>query len=151
MRDAIGERNLDFIDATGIATALMGDTIATNPFMLGFAFQQRRYSARRSMRSLRAIELNGVAVDANKRAFAWGRLAAHDMARVRQRARFRSRAVELSTETLDDEIIALAPISSPAIRTRPMPSAICAGRTRSRTAESARAARLDRLDRGGAR
>ena len=30
----------------------------------------------------RAIELNGVAVETNKRAFAWGRLAAHDLAQV---------------------------------------------------------------------
>ena len=30
----------------------------------------------------RAIELNGVAVDTNKRSFAWGRLAAHDRAQV---------------------------------------------------------------------
>ena len=37
---AIGDGNLDFIDATGIATALMGDSIATNLFMLGFAFQK---------------------------------------------------------------------------------------------------------------
>ena len=40
LRDAIGERNLDIIDATGIAAALMGDSIATNMFMLGFAFQK---------------------------------------------------------------------------------------------------------------
>ncbi|MGY4291273.1 Pyruvate/2-oxoacid:ferredoxin oxidoreductase gamma subunit [Bradyrhizobium sp. LM2.7] len=40
LRDAIGDKNLDIIDATGIAAALMGDTIATNPFMLGFAFQK---------------------------------------------------------------------------------------------------------------
>ena len=30
---------------------------------------------------LRAIELNGVAVEANKAAFTWGRWAAHDRAR----------------------------------------------------------------------
>ncbi len=31
---------IDFIDATGLATALMGDSIATNLFMLGYAFQK---------------------------------------------------------------------------------------------------------------
>ena len=40
LRDAAGERNLDFVDATGLATTLMGDSIATNPFMLGYAFQK---------------------------------------------------------------------------------------------------------------
>ena len=41
---------------------------------------------------LRAIEINGAAVEMNKQAFAWGRLAAHDMARVRSVTQFRARA-----------------------------------------------------------
>ncbi len=45
LRDAIGDKNLDIIDATGIASALMGDSIATNAFMLGFAFQKGGHSA----------------------------------------------------------------------------------------------------------
>lgn len=74
---ALGDE-ADFIDATGIATALTGDSIATNLFMLGFAWQQGRVPL--SFEALdRAIELNAVAVAANRRAFAWGRLAAHDM------------------------------------------------------------------------
>jgi indolepyruvate ferredoxin oxidoreductase len=59
----------------------MGDSIATNPFMLGFAYQKGLLPV--SAASLeRAIELNGVAVEANKRAFLWGRRAAHDLAAV---------------------------------------------------------------------
>ena len=82
LRDAIGERNLEIIDATGIAATLMGDSIATNPFMLGFAFQKGAIPL--SLEALlRAIEINGAAIEMNKQAFTWGRLAAHDMSRVR--------------------------------------------------------------------
>src|SRR5207248_9808675 len=81
LRRAAGEQNTDFIDGTALATALMGDSIATNLFMLGYAFQQGLIPlALEAME--RAIELNGVAVEANKRTFAWGRLAAHDRAKV---------------------------------------------------------------------
>src|SRR5689334_1904541 len=38
--DAAGKSATDFLDATRLATALMGDSIATNPFMLGFAYQK---------------------------------------------------------------------------------------------------------------
>jgi indolepyruvate ferredoxin oxidoreductase len=80
LRSAVGER-IDFVDGTGLATALMGDAIATNLFMLGYAFQQGFLPL--SLASIeRAIELNGVGIDVNKRTFAWGRLAAHDRARV---------------------------------------------------------------------
>jgi indolepyruvate ferredoxin oxidoreductase len=59
----------------------MGDSIATNLFMLGYAFQEGLVPL--SLEAIeRAIELNGVAVDVNKRTFAWGRLAAHDRAKV---------------------------------------------------------------------
>ena len=89
IRDAVGDDHLDIIDATGIATALMGDSIATNAFMLGFAFQKGLIPL--SLEAiLRAIELNGAAVEMNKRAFSWGRLAAADMARVRRRRSFRA-------------------------------------------------------------
>jgi indolepyruvate ferredoxin oxidoreductase len=91
LRDAIGERNLEIIDATGIAATLMGDSIATNPFMLGFAFQKGTIPL--SLEALlRAIEINGAAIEMNKQAFTWGRLAAHDMSRVRSVIQFKTRA-----------------------------------------------------------
>ncbi|MBV8926157.1 MAG: indolepyruvate ferredoxin oxidoreductase family protein [Bradyrhizobium sp.] len=91
LRDAIGERNLEIIDATGIAATLMGDSIATNPFMLGLAFQKGAIPL--SLEALlRAIEINGAAVEMNKQAFTWGRLAAHDMSRVKSVIQFKSRA-----------------------------------------------------------
>ncbi|WP_024518563.1 indolepyruvate ferredoxin oxidoreductase family protein [Bradyrhizobium sp. Tv2a-2] len=102
LRDAVGERNLDIIDATGIAATLMGDSIATNPFMLGFAFQKGAIPL--SLEALmRAIEINGAAVEMNKQAFTWGRLAAHDMARVRSVIQFRARAAQ-PLRSLDDVI-----------------------------------------------
>ncbi|MGY3422937.1 indolepyruvate ferredoxin oxidoreductase [Bradyrhizobium sp. F1.13.4] len=85
LRDAVGDKNLDIIDATGIASALMGDSIATNPFMLGFAFQKGAIPLSLDA-LLRAIEINGAAIEMNRLAFTWGRLAAHDMSRVRKRA-----------------------------------------------------------------
>ncbi|HET7200736.1 MAG TPA: indolepyruvate ferredoxin oxidoreductase family protein [Burkholderiales bacterium] len=83
--DAAGAKNVDFVPAGKLATALMGDAIATNMFMLGYAFQRGAVPlAEDSL--LRAIELNGVAVDFNKRAFLWGRRAAVDLPRVERLA-----------------------------------------------------------------
>ena len=59
----------------------MGDFIAANLFMLGYTFQ-KGFVPLTLAAIERAIELNGVAVDTNKRSFAWGRLAAHDRAQV---------------------------------------------------------------------
>jgi indolepyruvate ferredoxin oxidoreductase len=76
----------DFIAATELATGLMGDAIATNMFMLGYAYQKGLVPlAAQSLE--RAIELNAVAVDFNKKAFVWGRRAALDLERVRRIAK----------------------------------------------------------------
>src|SRR3546814_8904930 len=72
----VGAPPLPF-EAIRVATALLGDAIATNLFMLGYAWQQGLVPL--SFESLmRAVELNGAAVEMNKTAFAWGRLAAID-------------------------------------------------------------------------
>jgi indolepyruvate ferredoxin oxidoreductase len=71
----------DFIDATRLATALMGDSIAANLFMLGYAWQKGRIPLSEAA-LLRAIELNGVAVASNQKSFLWGRRAAVDLKRV---------------------------------------------------------------------
>jgi indolepyruvate ferredoxin oxidoreductase len=102
LHDAIGDEKLDIIDATGIASGLMGDSIATNAFMLGFAFQKGAVPL--SLESiLRAIEINGAAIEMNKQAFSWGRLAAHDLSRVRSVIQFRTRATTI-IRTLDESI-----------------------------------------------
>ena len=73
----------EFVEATAIATGLMGDAIATNMFMLGYAYQKGWIPlAAESLE--RAIELNGVAVEFNRKSFVWGRRAALDLEKVRR-------------------------------------------------------------------
>ena len=79
--EAVGPGNADFVAATQLATALMGDSIATNPFMLGYAYQKGLLPISGET-LLKAIEVHGVAVQSNKKAFLWGRRAAHDLAAV---------------------------------------------------------------------
>jgi indolepyruvate ferredoxin oxidoreductase len=71
----------DFVDATKLASGLMGDSIAANLFMLGYAWQRGRIPLTEAA-LLRAIEMNGVAVESNKKSFLWGRRAAVDVKRV---------------------------------------------------------------------
>jgi indolepyruvate ferredoxin oxidoreductase len=106
VREAIGgEQACAFVDASGLATALMGDAIYTNPFVLGYAWQ-RGWLPLAHETMLRAIEINGVAVEANKRAFDWGRYAAHDLEAVRRIA-FPANVVALKRfSTSLDEVVA---------------------------------------------
>jgi indolepyruvate ferredoxin oxidoreductase len=75
---ACGPSHVDFVDAGQMATALLGDAIATNMFMLGYAFQKGHVPLSEAS-LMKAIELNGVSVAFNKAAFMWGRTAAHDL------------------------------------------------------------------------
>ena len=70
--DAVGAFNAD-----AAASQLMGDTIYTNPMLLGYAWQKGWIPLSHASLT-RAIELNAVAVEQNKTAFEWGRRAAHD-------------------------------------------------------------------------
>jgi indolepyruvate ferredoxin oxidoreductase len=98
--DAVGA-GADLLDATAIAAALLGDSIATNPFLLGYAWQRGLIPL--SLESLlEAIRLNGTAVEANIAAFEWGRIAAHDLPRVQAAAGIV--AVVSAPRTLDDVI-----------------------------------------------
>ena len=103
LSEAVSASDLDILDATGLATALMGDSIATNAFMLGFAFQ--RGAIPLSLEAImKAIDLNGAAIDMNKLAFSWGRLAAHDLQRVVTAARFKNSGTAPAKRTLDESI-----------------------------------------------
>lgn len=76
----LGDR-LRVIDATPVATALLGDPLTANMFLLGVAWQSGLLPL--SLESLqRSIELNGVQVDSNKASFAWGRAMVCDPAAV---------------------------------------------------------------------
>ena len=75
------------VAGTDLALALMGDAIATNLLMLGYAWQKGLVPL--SFESImRAVELNGAAIEMNKKAFAWGRMAAQDMPAVTAAAGF---------------------------------------------------------------
>ncbi len=79
--DSVGPEQAEFLDAGRLATLLLGHSIATNIFMLGYAWQKGLVPLSAEA-LLRAIELNGAAVEENRRAFNWGRRAAHDPAGV---------------------------------------------------------------------
>jgi len=100
---AVGGK-LGMVDADELATKLLGDSIYANPLLLGYAWQQGRvplgYAA-----LMRAIELNGVQIEANKAAFEWGRRAAHDLKAVQ--SLFQAQAViQLVKKPSVDELVA---------------------------------------------
>jgi len=68
-------KRLDAFDASDLATRVLGDAVGANVLLLGYAFQEGLIGVAAEALE-RAIELNGVAVEANLRAFRWGRVAA---------------------------------------------------------------------------
>ncbi len=79
----VGQAGCHFIDSTTIATRLLGDSIASNLFLLGFAWQRGLVPVSAAALE-RAIELNAVAVEFNKQAFLWGRRCADQPGKVLQ-------------------------------------------------------------------
>ena len=79
--DIVGQDGVSAFNADALATVMMGDSIYTNPIMLGYAWQKGWIPLQKAS-LMRAIELNAVAVDNNKTAFEWGCRAAHDWAEV---------------------------------------------------------------------
>ena len=78
---AAGAGNVGMLDADQLAVQLVGDSLYTNPLMLGYAWQKGKVPLTLAA-MMRAIELNNVQVENNKQAFEWGRRAAHDLAAV---------------------------------------------------------------------
>jgi len=76
---------LSTLDATRLAAALLGDSIAANVFLLGFAFQKGLIPLS-SEALYRALELFGRNVAMNKRTFDWGRFTAAEPERVQAMA-----------------------------------------------------------------
>jgi indolepyruvate ferredoxin oxidoreductase len=70
---------LHLLDAHDYAVQLFADSIASNMFMLGYAYQLGAVPVG-SAAIEKAIELNGAAIEMNRNAFRFGRLAAHDRA-----------------------------------------------------------------------
>ena len=72
-----GREQSHFVDAGRLATALLGNSIGANMFMLGYAYQ--RGTLPLSAEAVeKAIEMNGEAVPMNIAAFRYGRRAAVD-------------------------------------------------------------------------
>ncbi len=100
-----GAGRTHMVEATELATALLGDAILGNIFMLGYAWQLGTVPLS-SASIRRAIEMNGVAVAANLAAFDWGRRAAYDVEAVRADAapKRAAKTVRDLSETLDQLI-----------------------------------------------
>jgi indolepyruvate ferredoxin oxidoreductase len=99
---AVGEK-VDFVDATRLALAILGDSIGSNLFMVGFAFQ-RGLVPLTSASIERAIELNGVAIDKNLEAFRWGRAAAVHLQSIQEQVNQQSVIKVLPRRTLQQTI-----------------------------------------------
>ena len=74
---AVGADAADFVDAARLASLLTGNPVMSNMFLLGYAWQRGRVPVSEAA-LMRALALNGVAVEENRRAFAWGQRAAFD-------------------------------------------------------------------------
>jgi indolepyruvate ferredoxin oxidoreductase len=100
-----GEGACAFIDAQKFASALLGDKAMANVLLLGFAWQKGLLPLTAEA-LLEAIRLNGVAVEANRQAFRWGRLLAFDEAKVAALVERNTKPVpgEKLSRTLDDTI-----------------------------------------------
>ena len=100
-------KDFSFYDFTKPAEALLGDSIATNIMMLGYAYQKGLLPLS-AKAILQAIEVNGVSIKMNTQAFQLGRLAAADPARLE--AMMKGQDEVVAPKTLDamtlDEIIA---------------------------------------------
>ena len=101
LSDAAGADAVTMIDASRLARALLGDAIAANLLMVGFAWQKGLIPLSHEAIE-RAIAVNGVAVELNQRAFLWGRRTAHDQAAVEKIA---GREVSTPPAAILDEII----------------------------------------------
>ena len=101
--EAVGSEGLGAFNADAVAAKLMGDTIFVNPMTLGYAWQ-KGWVPLTLASLLRAIELNGVAVEQNKTAFAWGRRAAQDWPAV-ERLLTPAQVIQLKRRDSLDDIV----------------------------------------------
>ena len=74
----VGADKTSFLKATDLATRLLGDSIASNMFLLGYAMQNGLLPVSREALE-QAIGLNGVSLEFNLQALEWGRRTAVDL------------------------------------------------------------------------
>ncbi len=101
---SVAPADLGLFNADAMASTLMGDTLYINPMLLGYAWQKGWIPLGKAA-LMRAIELNAVAVDANKAAFNWGRQAAHDWPSV-QRLLVPAQTITLHKRESLDQVVA---------------------------------------------
>jgi len=107
IRDEVEPGRGHFVDATRLATALLGDAIFANFFLLGVAYQQGLIPL--GVAAIEeAIELNGVAVEQNKKALLWGRRYAVDSVAVKRAAGLGGKDTVEDEMALDELIARLA-------------------------------------------
>jgi indolepyruvate ferredoxin oxidoreductase len=99
----LGKDALEFIDAQELSARLLGDAIGQNIMLLGAAYQKGLLPVGLDALDT-AIEMNGVGVPMNREAFAWGRLAAHDLAMVERIAGLRADRHVPPVESLDEMV-----------------------------------------------
>jgi indolepyruvate ferredoxin oxidoreductase len=104
VEDTVGADHVFSFNANKLAAALVGDAIASNTFMLGYAIQKGLIPI-----GLEAIEeafrLNAVAVESNLHALRMGRIAAHDPAAVEALLDgMKPKSADKISETLDEVI-----------------------------------------------
>ena len=125
---AAGDEQTHFVDATRLATALFGSSLAANMFMLGYAYQLGALPLSADAIE-QAIALNGEAVAMNLAAFHWGRRAALDLAAVEALAKpapDRARRQPAAVASRSRKWSSAASRSSPPTRTPATPRAIAA-------------------------
>ena len=104
LKSALGNNRLEMLESTRLATRLLGDAIAGNLFLIGYAWQKGLIPLSEQA-VMQAIELNGVAVDWNREAWRWGRRAAHNPGAVAELCEMPVDAEQTPTDdSLDDFI-----------------------------------------------
>ncbi len=105
IKQATGETSFDRLDANTLTLEQLGDSMTANILLLGYSFQKGLIPL--SLPSLeRAIELNGVAIETNKKAFALGRLAADKPAMFETRNQNKPSISEATIDQMSDALIA---------------------------------------------
>jgi indolepyruvate ferredoxin oxidoreductase len=105
IRAASGEESSYLLNAQDIASEVLGDPIVANILMMGYAWQKGLLPVGLPA-MMRAIELNNVAIDLNKRAFTLGRLAAADATSVTRLSKPTSRVIQFSAPKSLEEMLA---------------------------------------------
>lgn len=103
LKDRAGPDHVQTVDATAITTRLLKDAMGTNLFMVGYAYQCGEIPVAEDA-ILRAVELNGAAVEMNKIAFRLGRIMAYDRSKIEALMQDGSQAMAKADLPLDELI-----------------------------------------------